>query len=364
MKIKDIINLFNEFAPLQLQESYDNAGLIVGDPEGETNSVLLTIDVTEEVIDEAIKKKDALIIAHHPIIFSPLKKITGKNYAERCIIKAIQNNIAIFAVHTNIDAVYNGVNAKICEKIDLNNTRILEPKEDLLVKLVTFIPDDYVEKVRIKLFEAGAGHIGNYDACSFNTQGIGTFRAGENTNPFVGKKGNIHKENETRFETIIPLFYKDNVIKALMESHPYEEVAYDIYPIKNKFNAAGSGMIGELNKPISEKKMLDLLKEAFNCKCIRHTRFLNKPIKKVALCGGSGSFLLQQAIQNNADIFISGDFKYHQFFDADNKILIADIGHFESEQFTTEIFYDVLTKKLTNFAIHFSKVNTNPLNYY
>jgi len=364
MKIKEIIDIINEFAPPRLQESYDNAGLIIGDPEGEANSALLTLDVTEDVIDEAIKKKDALIIAHHPVIFGGLKKITGRTYTERCVIKAIQNNIAIYAAHTNIDSVMEGVSGKMCEKLKLTNTKILEPLKNSLFKLVTFIPVDYLGKVRSALFKAGAGHIGEYDSCSFNIDGKGTFRAGDKANPFVGEKGEIHEEKETRFESVFPFFKKDAIISALLESHPYEEVAFDLYPLENIYQKAGMGMIGNLESEIGEKEMLDIIKKEFNCIHIRHTKLLNKPIKKVAVCGGSGSHLLSKAIQENADIFITGDFKYHQFFDAEGKIVIADIGHFESEQFTTEIFYSVLTKKLTTFAIHFSEVNTNPLNYY
>lgn len=364
MKINEIIGIINEFAPIPLQESYDNAGLIIGDPQGEANSALLTIDITEEVIDEAIKNKDALIISHHPIIFSGLKKINGANYVERCIIKAIQNNIAIYAAHTNIDSVFDGVNNKICEKLNLKNVEILEPKENTLLKLVCFIPLDYKERVANAIFSVGAGKIGTYNSCSFNTPGTGTFMAGDGSHPFVGEKGHVHEEKEVRFETIIPSFLKEKVLNAMYESHPYEEVAYDIYPLKNSYKDAGIGMIGNLENEIDEKDFLDQIKNTFKVKCIRHTKLFNKKIKRVAVCGGSGSFLLKQAIRKKADIFISADFKYHQFFDAENKIIIADIGHYESEQFTTEIFYDVLTKKITNFAIHFSQVNTNPLNYY
>ena len=342
MKIKDIVNIVNKFAPPQLQESYDNAGLIIGNPNDEANSVLLTIDVTEEVIDEAIKNKDALIISHHPVIFGGIKKINGKNYTERCIIKAIQNKIAIYAAHTNLDSIMAGVNGKICEKLNLKNTRILETKENLLFKLVTFIPIDYLDKVRSEIFNAGAGNIGNYDSCSFNTQGKGTFKADEQAKPFVGEKGSFHEEEEVRFETIFPSYLQNKIIDAMLSSHPYEEVAYDIYHLVNKNIQTGIGMIGELEKKISETELLDTIKNIFNCKCIRHTKLLGKPVKNIAVCGGSGSYLLQKAINKGAEIFISADFKYHQFFDADNKIVIADIGHFESEQFTTEIFYDVI----------------------
>ncbi|WP_167605035.1 Nif3-like dinuclear metal center hexameric protein [Maribellus sediminis] len=363
-KIKDISNFLESFAPLRLQESYDNAGLILGDQNSEITNVLITLDVTEDVVEEAIQKKCELIVAHHPIVFSGLKKITGKNYVERTLLKAIKNDVAIYAAHTNLDSVTGGVNGKICEKLGLENCRILQPADGLLKKLVTFVPVDHAEKVRQSVFEAGAGHIGNYDSCSFNIHGQGTFRGDDTTNPYVGKKGEQHYENEIRFETIFPAYIQGQVISALLNAHPYEEVAYDIYPLDNKFDQVGMGMIGTLPEELDETKFLQQLKEIFNTGVIRHTQLQNKKVKKVAVCGGSGSFLLNRAIAAGADLFVTGDFKYHQFFDAENKIVIADIGHFESEQFTKELFYELLTKNLSKFAVHLSEVNTNPVFYF
>ncbi len=363
MKIKDIINVLEDFAPLAYQESYDNAGLIIGNKNSETNGALLCIDVTEEIIDEAIKKDANLIVSHHPIVFSGLKKITGKNYIERIIIKAIKHDIAIYASHTNIDSVIGGVNSKICEKIGLKNCKILSPISNGLQKLVTFVPEDHADKVRTALFNAGAGNIGEYDSCSFNTKGEGSFRASDNANPFVGEIGKLHTEPEIRIETIFPKSIKSKIINSLLSNHPYEEVAYDIYPLENKYNKIGIGMIGELEISEDELPFLNRIKDIFNAKSIRYTNFLNKKIKKVAVCGGSGSYLLNNAITSNADIFITGDYKYHQFFDAEGKIIIADIGHYESEQFTKEIFYEILTKNLPKFAIYLSEINSNPINY-
>ena len=364
MKIKEIINEIEKVAPLSLQENYDNAGLITGHPDNEFSAAILSIDATEEVIQEAIDRGANMVISHHPIIFSGLKKINGNNYIERTIIKAIKNDIAIYAVHTNIDNVSTGVNAKICEKLALINCKVLLPKRGELKKLVTFIPTDQLDKVRQEIFLAGAGHIGNYDSCSYNLEGEGSFRALEGADPYVGNVGEIHFEREIRFEAIFPAHKQSNIISALLKSHPYEEVAYDIYPLDNVYEKIGAGMIGELEKPISEKEFLDKIKKVFDVNCIRHTEFLGKKIKKIAVCGGSGSFLLRRAINKSADIFISGDFKYHQFFDADKQILIADIGHYESEQYTKELFYDILTKKFPNFAFYFSEKNTNPVNYF
>ncbi len=363
-KLKEITNYFEKLAPLSLQESYDNAGLIVGDANAEISSVLISLDVTEEVVDEAINKKAQLIVAHHPIIFSGLKKITGKNYVERTIIKAIKNDIAIYAAHTNIDSVSGGVNSKICDKLQLENCKILQPGSGQLKKLVTFIPLEYSDKVRDAVFAAGAGTIGNYDSCGFTAEGNGSFRGDENSEPFVGEKGKIHNEKEVRFETIFPAYLQTKVIQALLNSHPYEEVAYDIYSLENKFDKIGMGMIGSFTTPKSEKDFLVQLKNTFNTGVIKHTALKNKEVNKVAVCGGSGSFLLKQAIAAGADFFVSGDFKYHEFFDAENKIVIADIGHFESEQFTKELFYELLTKKFPKFALHLSEANTNPVFYF
>ena len=363
-KIKEISKFLENLAPLHLQESYDNAGLILGDSDIEITGILITLDVTEEVVEEAIQQNCNLIVAHHPIVFSGLKKITGKNYVERTLLKAIKNDVAIYAAHTNLDSVNGGVNGKICEKLGLENCKILQPSEGLLKKLVTFVPVDHAEEVRQAVFNAGAGKIGNYDSCSFNSHGQGTFRGNDSTKPFVGEKGKRHYENEIRFETIFPAYLQGQVTSALLNAHPYEEVAYDIYPLENKFDQVGMGMTGTLPKGKSENDFLQLLKNTFHTGTIRHTALLNKKVQKVAVCGGAGSFLLDRAISAGADFFVTGDFKYHQFFDAENKIVIADIGHFESEQFTKELFYELLTKNFSKFAVRLSEVNTNPVFYF
>ncbi len=364
MKLKDISAFFEAYAPLMYQESYDNSGLQVGDYAMELRGALVTLDVTEEVIDEAIEKNLNLVIAHHPVIFSGIKSLTGKNMSERVILKAIKNDVAIYAVHTNLDAVENGVNGKICEKLELQKCRILEPIAEVLKKLVVFVPLSHADKVRDVLFENGAGNIGAYDSCSFNQDGKGTFRGGEGSDPFVGEKGKMHTEAEVRIETIFPEHEKGRVIGAMLQAHPYEEVAYDIYPLDNKFKKVGMGMIGELKNEMAEKDFLQLLKDEFGTACIRHTAFLGRKIRKVAVSGGAGSFLLRRAISSGADVFVSGDFKYHQFFDAEKRIIIADIGHFESEQYTRELFYELLTKNFPKFAVHLSDVNTNPIKYF
>ncbi|MEO8148435.1 MAG: Nif3-like dinuclear metal center hexameric protein [Bacteroidia bacterium] len=362
--LKNITSYLETIAPLRYQESYDNAGLITGNHEMQITGAMIALDSTEAVIDEAIEKRCNLVIAHHPIVFSGLKKINGKNYVERTIIKAIKNDIAIYGIHTNLDNVHNGVNAKICEVLGLMNCKILSPKNGLLKKLVTFVPIADAEKVSKALFDAGSGRIGNYDECSFNVDGNGTFRASENANPVKGEKGILHNELETRIETIFESVHQHAIIKALLSVHSYEEVAYDIYPLDNSYQNVGSGMVGEFEKEMSETDFLQLLKTKMLTGCVRHTSLLNKKVKRVALCGGAGSFLLNEAIASGAQAFVTADYKYHQFFDADGKILIADIGHYESEQFTKQLLYDLLNRNFNTFALRLTTVNTNPINYF
>ena len=364
MILKELLAELESFAPLSYQETYDNCGLLTGHKELEITGAILSLDCTEEIVNEAITKNCNLIIAHHPIIFSGLKKLNGTNYIERTIIKAIQHNIAIYACHTNLDNVKLGVNKKIADKIGLINQQILSPKKSILKKLVTFVPATHIDSVREGLFNVGAGHIGNYDQCSFMLEGTGTFRGNEFTNPFIGKTGIITYEKELRLEVIFESMNESQILSALKQQHPYEEIAFDIYQLENTYQNIGSGVTGELEKEITEIEFLEQLKKTFKLKVIKHTSLLNKSIKKVALCGGSGSFLLKNAINSKSDIYISSDFKYHEFFDAENKILIADIGHYESEQFTPEIFYEIISKKFPNFVSYLTETNTNPVNYF
>jgi dinuclear metal center YbgI/SA1388 family protein len=364
MIVKNIIAEIERYAPLAYQESYDNCGLLTGHKEQEVTGALLCLDCIEATIDEAIRKKCNLIIAHHPVIFGGLKKLNGTNYVERTVIKAIQNNIAIYACHTNLDNVKLGVNKKIADKLVLVNQHILLPKKGLLKKLVTFVPASHLEIVREGLFTAGAGNIGNYDKCSFILEGTGSFRGNENSEPFIGEKGKLSMENETRLELIFEAVNELAILGALKQTHPYEEVAYDIYQLENNYQNIGSGMCGELENALPEIDFLNLLKTTFNVKTLKHTSLLNKPVKKVALCGGSGSFLLKTAINSKSDVYISSDFKYHEFFDAENKILVADIGHYETEQFTPEIFYEIISNKFPTFASYLTETNTNPVNYF
>jgi dinuclear metal center YbgI/SA1388 family protein len=364
MKIQDIATFLETIAPAGLQENYDNAGLLTGSAGWNCTGIITTLDATEEVVLEAIEKNCNLVVAHHPIIFGGLKKINGKNYVEKAVITAIKNDIAIYAIHTNLDNVLQGVNGKMADMLGLKNRKILQQKKNVLKKLVTYVPALQAETVRAAIFEAGGGHVGNYSECSFNATGEGTFKGGEGTNPFVGTPGNRHTENETKIELVFPSWLERSIYKALIKAHPYEEVAYHIIPLDNMHQDIGSGMAGDLETPLSEAGFLHFLKKAFGLTIIRHTPFTGKMVKKVALCGGAGSFLIGAAVASGADFYITADVKYHEFFDADGRLVIADIGHYESEQYTIELLFDILSEKFTNFAVQKTKVKTNPVNYF
>lgn len=363
LKVKDILKEIEQYAPLPLQEDFDNAGVQVGDINQPVTGALLCLDVTEEVIDEALETECNLIISHHPLAFKSFKSLTGASYIERCLMKACKYDLVIYAAHTNLDNAVGGVNYRMAEIIGLQNVRILSPRQHALLKLVTFVPEASAEMVRTTLFNAGAGCIGNYDACSYNLAGEGTFRAQEGCHPFCGEIGDLHVEKEIRIETILPAFRKTALTRALLSVHPYEEPAFDFYPLDNTWGQAGSGVVGELPESEDELSFLQRVKDLFHVDCIKHSAFTGKQIREVALCGGSGAFLIKEAIAYGADVFITGEAKYNDFYDVEDRILLAVIGHYESEVCTKDIFYNIISKKFPTFAVHFSNVNSNPVKY-
>lgn len=364
MQIQEIISLLEKTAPAKLQEDYDNAGLITGDPGTNCTGVIVTLDATEEVIKEAIEKKANLVVAHHPIVFRGLKKLNGKNYVERAVILAIKNDIAVYAIHTNLDNVIGGVNGRIADKLGLENRRVLLPKQGYLQKLAVFVPQADKEKLMDALFVAGAGSIGKYSECSFSMMGTGTFNAGADANPHVGKAGERHAEQEERLEVIFPDWLSSAVLKAMRAAHPYEEIAYDLYRLENAWQDTGSGLIGELTEPVDEEEFLQKISGLFGIPVIRHTPLRGQKLKKIAVCGGAGSFLTHAAIAAGADCYLTADIKYHEFFDADNRLILCDIGHFESEQFTSDLLVDILRENFPNFAVLKTGVKTNPVCYF
>lgn len=363
MKIADILAPLESWAPETYQESYDNAGLLAGSRDWELKGALLSLDLTEEVLQEAIEKGCNLVISHHPIVFKALKRFNGNTYVERILLRAIREDVALYASHTNLDNMLLGVNDVIASRLGLTERRILAPRQHSLQKLQTYVPIQDADRLREALFQAGAGSIGNYSGCSFNAQGIGTYRGSEQTHPYKGQPGVAHQEMETKIEVVLPLHAASAVLRALLETHPYEEVAYELICLDNPHTGIGSGLIGDLPEPVDPLDFLQLVRRQMQTDCVRHTRIPKGLIQKVAVCGGAGSFLLGAAKASGADAFLSADFKYHEFFDADNQILIADVGHYESEQFTVDIFYKILTEKIPNFAPLKSCVRTNPINY-
>lgn len=362
MRLNDIISYLEQLAPPSLQESYDNSGLQIGLGNPEIKGCLIALDVTEDLLDEAIRRNCNLIITHHPLLFKGVKNFTGKNYVERCVIKALKHNISIYSIHTNLDNIEEGVNAIIGDKLGVVDRKILSPKKSLLQKLVVFVPQNDTQQVSEAMFDAGAGSIGNYDKCSFRSKGQGSFRAREGTNPYVGEKGEFHLEDEDRLEVVVESHKLSKVVSVMKEAHPYEEVAYDVFDLQNSYDKVGSGMIGHFTEPVYTINLLQKIKETFGG-TLRYTNIIKDDVSKIAWCGGSGSFLLDQAKAQGADVFLTSDFKYHQFFDAENEIIIVDIGHYENEQFTKQLLFQKLREKFPNFAVLLTETNTNPINY-
>ena len=363
VKIKDILKELERFAPLSLQEDYDNSGIQIGDIDQPATGALLCLDVTEEIVDEAIDAGCNLIISHHPLAFKPIKSFTGKNYIERCMIKACKNDIVIYSAHTNLDNAMGGVNYQLAEMFGLEDVRVLSPQKNNLLKLVTFVPDHASEKVRKALFKAGAGHIGNYSSCSFNTEGEGTFLAMEDSHPYCGEIGQLHTEKEVRIETIFPMYLKSTIISALLSVHPYEEPVFDLYKLENEWEQAGSGIIGNLPEWEDELIFLQHIKDVLQIECLKHSSLTGRKVRTVAICGGNGAFLIQQAIASGADIFITGEVKYNDFYAVENKTLLAVTGHYESEIFTKELLYRIISKRFPTFAVQNSTNNSNPIKY-
>jgi dinuclear metal center YbgI/SA1388 family protein len=363
MKLKELCSFLDSELPLSFQESYDNSGLQLGLPDTRISSALLTIDITDAVIDEAMNAGCNLVISHHPLIFNAIKKISGRSSAERILYKCIKNDVAVYSAHTNLDIVHSGESRIMAEKLGLKNISVLSPVEKKLIKLVTYIPEAHLERVSKAIFQAGAGVIGNYDQCAFSLPGTGSFRGNEQTNPFVGEKGKMHFEKEVRFETVLFSHLRDKVINALLETHPYEEVAYDLYSLENKNTGSGLGCTGTFDNALNEDEFLLLVSRIINPEGIRHSDKRDKQVRKVAVCGGAGGSLLNDAISSGADAFVTADLRYHSFFEADNRILLVDAGHYETEKFAVEILKDLIIKKFPKFAVRFSEINTNPINY-
>lgn len=363
MKVKDIILALEQWAPPALQEEYDNSGLLCGDPEADVTSALVSLDLTDNVLDEAIDKGCEFVISHHPFLFRPARRVVAGSPVYSILSKALAKGIALYAMHTNVDNLYGGLNRVLAQKLELTDVRILQPKKGMLLKLVTFCPLSHADQVRIALFEAGAGHIGNYDQCSYNSQGKGSFRGSDETHPFAGQKNILHFEEEIRIEVIVPAYLEKQVVSAMKKNHPYEEVAYDLYPLANAFERVGAGMVGNLKQPVPVRSFLENVASLFQLPVLRYSPEIKNSVSRIALCSGSGAFLVKDAIAAGADAFLTADLKYHDFQDAGNALVLADIGHFESEVWVKELFRDVLIEKFPTFAVLISEREVNPVRY-
>ncbi|QHI38594.1 hypothetical protein IMCC3317_39880 [Kordia antarctica] len=363
MIVQDIISHIEELCPLAYAEDFDNVGLLIGSNTQEVSGVLISLDTLENVVDEAIENNCNMIVSFHPIIFSGLKKITGKTYVERVVLKAIKHDIAIYAMHTALDNSWNGVSDRICDELGLTEKSILIPQKGTIKKLITFVPKKAAEKLRNALFAVGAGNIGNYENCSFSVEGLGSFQGNEASNPTIGKKGDTHFEEEIQVGITFTKHLESKIIRTLHENHPYEEVAYEITTLENTNQHIGMGMIGMFEKPMEESQFMTLLKTKMKVPVVRHSALSGKMIQKVAVLGGSGSFAIDYAKRAGADAYVTADLKYHDFYKAEGKLVLADIGHYESEQYTKNLLFEYLTKKIPNFAFILSAENTNPIKY-
>lgn len=364
MILREVSEVLDKTFSIALAEEYDNVGLLCGNLERSVSGILVTHDVLENVVDEAILHNLNLIICFHPIIFSGLKKINGKNYVERTVLKAIENKIAIYAIHTAFDNAFFGVNYGICEKLALENQKILMPMQNQLTQLSFYTPGEYAEDLKNALFAEGAGNIGFYDECSFSTQGQGTFRPLEGSEPFTGKKNTREESEEVEISVIFENFKQNAILAAMRKAHPYEEVAYQLHPLKNENQYAGLGRFGDLETEMEGEDFLEMVKNVFNLHVIRHSAVTSKKIKRVGVLGGSGSSGISAAKAMQCDAYLTGDLKYHDFFQAENKVLLCDIGHFESEQFVVQQIFNILSEKFPKFAILKSVEKTNPVNYF
>ena len=364
MTISEIINFLETRAPLSLQESYDNAGLLYGQGEWPCTGSLVSLDLTSAVVEEAIGRGCNLVISHHPLVFRGLKKISADDPVGRALIRCIRADIAVYAIHTNLDNVLEGVNGRMATLLGLRDTRVLQPLEGRLLKLMVFVPEAHLEQVRQAIWDAGAGQIGRYSECSFSATGTGTFRAGPGTNPFVGAQGALHREPEQRLEVVLPAYAEKRVIAAMLAAHPYEEVAYDLVPLKNSHQGLGAGLVGTLENPLGETDFLERVRSVFRIPVVRHSAPTGRPVSRVALCGGAGSFLVSRALAAGADAFLTADLKYHKFFEPDGRMLLADIGHYESEQYTSDLLAELLKEKFPTFAVLKTGLVTNPIHYF
>ena len=364
MIVQELLKTLEQWAPTAYAEDFDNVGLLIGNSQSKCSGVMITLDCTEAVINEAIADNCNVIISFHPILFSGLKKITGANYVERVAIKAIEHKISIIALHTRLDNHPDGVSNILCKRLKIKKSQVLIPKKDNLKKLVVYVPENYTEAILESLHKAGAGNLENYKECSFLLEGTGRFMGIDKSNPHIGKPSEKISLKEIQINVVFESHLYHDIQKALREAHPYETIAYEVYSLINSFSEVGMGRIGSLKKEMDLSSFLNFVKKQLNSKVIRHSPPTNKLIKKVAVLGGSGSFAIEDAKRQGADAFITADLKYHQFYQGEKSLLLVDVGHYESEQYIKNLIFDYLTEKLPSFAFVLSRTKTNPVNYF
>lgn len=363
MKILDVIKYLDQLIPAGYQESYDNCGLQVGDTSAEITGALISLDLTEAVVDEAVETRSNLIVTHHPFIFGGLKHIDADSPAGRIIYKLIRNGIAVYSAHTSLDKLSNGVSAQLAKRLGLCNLRILAPDSDSLKQLVVYCPKEQSQQLKDALYAAGAGNIGNYRHCSYSVNGTGTFEPLQGANPFVGTVGSETYTSEERIEMVYPKAFENKIVSALKANHPYETPAYSLIPLSNANPDVGLGIVGELPEDVEIETFIETVKQTVGIPVVRHSELCRKKVRTVALCGGAGAEFIGTAVAQNADIYLTSDIKYHDFQKATGHIVLADIGHYESEQFAKEFFYDKLSEKFRIFAIRIAKTETNFVGY-
>lgn len=363
MKISEITGAIEKYAPLWLQEEWDNAGLQVGDTDREATGAVLCVDATEAIVDEAIDRGVNLVISHHPLLFRGLKRITGRTATERIVAKALKHDIAIYSAHTNMDSAPGGVSWATGRRAGLTAMRTLVPQQGRLMKLAVFVPSAYSNAVSEALWNAGAGRMGNYDRCAYMTDGRGTYRPLPGADPAIGTVGQSHTEAETRIEVVFPTAISGRVVQAMLKAHPYEEPAFDLIPLANDITSAGLGVIGSLKTPMPASEYIAWVKQALGIGAIPYAGDARRMVHRVALCGGAGAEFIGNAIAAGADLYMCGDLKYHDFTTHADSIVLADIGHYESEQCTKEIFYDIIQKNFPNFATYYAEEDKNPISY-
>ncbi len=367
MKVNDIHSILAAWAPKEIAWERDNVGLQVGDPEANVRGVLVCLDCTEQVILEARKQKADLIVSHHPLLFRAPKSITTADETGRAIRALIENKTNLYSAHTNLDFTAGGTSFAIAEALRLKNVEFLRKSYEVDKKIVTFVPRLHTQKVRNAMAEAGAGIIGNYDYCSFGIAGTGSFRGNSAANPAIGTKGKLESAEEIRLEMIGKQWNTEKIVKAMIAAHPYETVAYDIYPLQNASTEFGMGIIGTLKQPMGLSSFLQLVKKQLNARVLRRTTALNNVVQRIAACGGAGGELVDTAIAQHADVFITADVRYHDFHHATGKITLIDAGHFETEHPVVNAVVRKLNTEIRKLGqripVRAAKTSTNPIYY-